>query len=88
LVRFKSTPAVVPPVIMDALMSQSDEGNCVDLSRPSYLPNQRVRIVEGPFQGYEAIFASHRGEDRVVVLFTMMQQHQHLVLPETAIEPA
>lgn len=80
------TPAVPEPVI-DELRRRADEENCIVLEA-DYRPNERVRITEGPLAGYEALFASRSGEERVIVLLEIMQRIQRLILPEQAIEQA
>lgn len=88
LVRFAGEPATVPDDIIDDLRQHTDQENCVDMTITHYKPNQRVRVVDGPFAGYEALFSSKKGEDRVIVLLNIMRQAQRLVMPEYAIEPA
>ncbi|MDN5870640.1 MAG: hypothetical protein L0H73_07990 [Nitrococcus sp.] len=50
--------------------------------------NQRVRIIDGPFAGHEALFCAHRGDDRALVLLDVMRQSQRLTLPESALAEA
>lgn len=88
LVSFNGRPARVPVEIIDQLQQEMGEQDSLDLTANRYQPNQKVRIVEGPFSGYEALFSSTRGEDRVIVLLNIMHQTQQLVFPEQAIEPA
>ncbi len=88
LVRFAGQPAIVPDDVIDSLHLHADQDNCVDMTVTRYRPNQRVRIVGGPFNGYEALFSSNKGEERVIILLNIMHRAQRLVLPEYAIEPA
>ena len=88
LVRFRDQPAVVPTQVIDNFRTLADGGNCISLNRERFAKDQRVRIVEGPFIGQEGIFQAHRGEDRVVILLTIMQQAQRLVFPEHIVDPA
>lgn len=88
LVRFSDKPVEVPESVINTLHACMDEDRCIDLTEAQLKPNLRVRICEGPFRGHEGLFCSKRGEDRVIVLVSIMQQPQHLTLPEHAIEPA
>lgn len=87
LVRFKDQPATVPTAIIDQLRQRMDAERCVDMSQGRFAANQRVRIVDGPFNGWEGIFQARKGEDRVIILLTMMQQAQKLAFPEACVEP-
>ncbi|WP_136246987.1 transcription/translation regulatory transformer protein RfaH [Halomonas borealis] len=42
---------------------------------------EAVEITEGPFQDLQAIFASHKGEERAIVLLNMLHQQQRLEMP-------
>ncbi len=77
LVSFGGTPAVVPEnlilEIRQRLAHIEAEGGLilVDLEQ-----GDKVRIVEGPFAGYEAIFDMRLpGKDRVQVLLSFLSQH-------------
>lgn len=81
------TPPVPDPVIED-LRGRVDDQHCIDLAGADYRPRERLRITEGLFAGYEALFHSRSGEERVVVLLEIMQRAQRLVLPERVLERA
>lgn len=87
LVRIGAHTPPVPEPVIDELRHRADEENCISLN-DDYRPNERVRITEGPLAGYEALFESRNGEERVTVLLEIMQRVQRLVLPEQAIEHA
>ncbi|MGM0983308.1 MAG: transcription/translation regulatory transformer protein RfaH [Pseudomonadota bacterium] len=42
---------------------------------------EAVEITEGPFKDLQAVFASHKGEERAIVLLNMLQKQQRLELP-------
>lgn len=76
LVQFGGEPTSVPDVLIEELRMrlekiQADGG----LVREEFEPGDRVQIVEGPFEGYEAIFDTRlSGNDRVQVLLTFLNQ--------------
>lgn len=84
LVRWGGCVPWIPERVIDDLRARLDANGCVDLC-PEFAPNQRVRITEGPFAGYEALFQARSGQERVVVLLNIMQQTQRVQLPEQAI---
>ncbi|UCC51518.1 MAG: hypothetical protein JSV68_20790 [Anaerolineaceae bacterium] len=77
LVSFGGTPAVVPnnliTEIQQRLLQIEAEGGLVMVDLE---PGDPVRIVEGPFAGYEAIFNMRLpGKDRVQVLLSFLSQY-------------
>ncbi|MDT8880498.1 transcription/translation regulatory transformer protein RfaH [Halomonas saccharevitans] len=40
-----------------------------------------VEITEGPFKDLQAVFASHKGEERAIVLLNLLHQQQRLEMP-------
>ena len=77
LVSFGGVPATVPENLIHELqqrLAQIDaEGGLIfaDLE-----PGDKVRIVEGPFAGYEAIFDMRLpGKDRIQILLSFLSQH-------------
>lgn len=42
---------------------------------------EAVQITEGPFKDLEAVFASHKGEERAIVLLNMLHRQQRLEVP-------
>jgi transcriptional antiterminator RfaH len=87
LVRWGACVPSVPEFIITALQQRTDsEAGAVDLTASEdFRPNDRVRIVEGPFAECDALFQARTGDERVVVLMEIMQQAQRLELPERAI---
>ena len=76
LVEFGGIPAVVPPNLisdLQQLMKQiKKEGG---LAKFEFKHGDSVRIVEGPFEGYEAMFDMHLpGADRAQVLLAFLSQ--------------
>jgi len=81
LVSFDNTPATVPENLITELRKRlaqiEAEGGLV---LAELQPGDWVRIVEGPFAGYEAIFDMRLpGRDRVQVLLSFLSQHPHPV---------
>lgn len=86
MVRWGNHVPVVPEAVILRLRESVAEDACVDMTHEdAYRPNEPVRITEGPFTGYDALYQARNGQERVVVLLEIMQQSQRLVLPDTSI---
>lgn len=89
LVTFGDEPAVVPPHLIDLLKKRvADLAATGGVVVEEFAEGDPVRIVSGPFAGYEAIFdASLSGNERVQVLLSFLSNHpQKLKLDRDAIE--
>ncbi len=73
LVRFGGQPAVVPDEVIDALLQCQDPTSGLHQeNRTPFSAGDRIRLVEGPFAGMEAVFAEPDGEKRVIVLLELL----------------
>ncbi|MGH2538311.1 MAG: transcription termination/antitermination protein NusG [Candidatus Promineifilaceae bacterium] len=71
LVEFGGRAPSVPEQMIQAIRQRLCEAQ---LSRPTFQAGERVRIVHGPFEGYEAIFDLElTGKDRVQLLLTFLR---------------
>ena len=88
LVSFGDIPAVVPENLIHELRSKIEELNVQEQTRISIKKGEAVRIVRGPFAGYEAIFDAHiPGSERVQVLLAFLSNYPHpFKLDESDIE--
>jgi transcription elongation factor/antiterminator RfaH len=86
LVAFGEIPAVVPDHLVQELKRRLAQLKVEAESVLDYLrKGDRVRIVSGPFQGYEAIFDSRApGKERVQVLLAFLSSHPHPVKLDAA----
>lgn len=78
LVTFGGEPAYVPDSLIDALGKRVNEINESGGELFNSLkPGDRVRIQEGPFTGYEAIFSARtNGNERVRVLLELISDRK------------
>ena len=73
LVRFGGQPAVVPDEVMDELLQCEDSASGLHQeNRTPISKGDRIRLVDGPFAGMEAVFAEQDGEKRVIVLLELL----------------
>lgn len=76
LVRFGDEAAVVSDQVIHELQRRLVLVQEKDFNKDNFEVGDRVRIVEGPFAGYEALFdARLSGGDRVQVLLAFLSQH-------------
>jgi transcription antitermination factor NusG len=86
LVEFGNIPAVVPSNLISDLQQLmgriKKEGG---LAKFEFKHGDSVRIVEGPFEGYEAMFDLHLpGSDRAQVLLAFLSQAPQPIQLDTA----
>ena len=86
LVRFGGRPAKVPEDLVSALAA--NEGGVWQLPSPNLKAGDRVRICEGPMIGYEGIFQSRRGKDRVTLLLDVVSRPARVEVALDQIERA
>lgn len=77
LVSYGGEPAVVPPPLIKELKQRLAELEAKGgLTQRAFKRGDRVRIVKGPFEGYEGIFDAHLpGHERVQVLLAFLSTH-------------
>jgi len=81
-VAFDGTPARVPDELVPSIRQRVDEVNAAGGELFHELESGApVRVTEGPFAGYEAIFdARLPGTERVRVLIKLLQQRRQLTV--------
>ncbi|RFA26408.1 transcription/translation regulatory transformer protein RfaH [Alkalilimnicola ehrlichii] len=89
LVRWGGVVPSVPEAVVERLQARMATNGWIDFTaRDDFRLNERLRITDGPFAGYEALFQARNGEERVVVLLNIMRQEQRLSLPAQAVARA
>lgn len=85
-VSFDGTPARVPDGLVPAIRARVDAGNAAGGEALHELqPGQPVRVTEGVFAGYEAIFdARLKGSERVRVLLSLLQGRKQVAVELSA----
>lgn len=86
LVRFGQEPARVPDNLIQCLRSREDAEGILIPSTKDYVPGDKLRIAEGPFEGYEAIFSCNTAKKRVIVLLKIAESFIKLELDQSLIE--
>jgi transcriptional antiterminator RfaH len=86
LVSAGADPIVVPPASITEIRARGIDG-VVEIHEDPFDSGQAVRVVEGPFRGFEAIFERYlSGAERVAILLSTIEQTgPRVVLPATAL---
>ena len=75
IVRFGQLPAKVPDSLISKLRDREDEAGIQVLPVRKLSAGDRLRIAEGPLEGYEGLFYAHSSRDRVVLLIQILEQN-------------
>ena len=87
-VRFGSELCRVPIEVIEQLIcSQPDRDKPIDPARV-FKPGDRVRIVEGPLAGVNAIFQTKSAEERVYLLLDLLGRTNQVVVSAHQVVPA
>jgi transcriptional antiterminator RfaH len=86
IVRFGEDYAVVPDRVIHELHLRANDRGLHEGADRYPKPHDRIRVKEGPFEGMEAIFQRDCGEDRVLVLMSILGHDRTVKLPEHSIE--
>ena len=86
IVSAGNDPLAVPLVVIDEIRRRGTNG-VVKIQELAYDSGQRLRVVEGPFRGFEAIFERYlSGAERVAILLSAIEATGlRVVLPASAV---
>jgi transcriptional antiterminator RfaH len=73
LVKFGNTPARCPDAEVAKLLARSDDGGIMALPpAPTIALGTRVRVIDGPFRGFEGLYAGMIARDRERILIDLL----------------
>lgn len=86
IVSAGNDPLVVPLCVVDEIRQRAVDG-VIKLEEKPFDSGERVRVVEGPFRGFEAIFDRYlSGAERVAILLSAVEANGlRMVLPTSAV---
>jgi transcriptional antiterminator RfaH len=87
LIRFGMTPAKVPDTLINSLRKNENTLGIHELPSKSLSSGDKLLIVEGPFEGYEATLFSQKSDDRIIVLLKIAENYVKVKLEKSLIEP-
>jgi transcriptional antiterminator RfaH len=80
IVTFGDTPLPVDDALIETLREQGSDRQ--DATANVYFrAGEAVEITEGPFKALQAVFASHKGDERAIVLLNLLHRQQQLEMP-------
>jgi len=88
LVRFSDMPTVVPTQLIEQIKLLANVEGLIDKTSESqsvYKPGDLVQIIDGSFNGWEAVVKEQDGDQRVHLLLTMLGSEQVIKLPLYAV---
>lgn len=83
LVAFGLYPVPVPDEVIEALRQAQSANDDI----PAIRPGDRLRIRNGPFTNLEGVFQRFDGDERIVVLLSLLHKQHELHLPAGDIDP-
>jgi len=66
-------PARVPEMLINSLKQNENSIGIHELPSKSISPEDKLLIVEGPFEGFEATLFSQKSNGRVIVILIMAE---------------
>ena len=88
MVRFGAIPAVVPENMIANLKSNEDEIGLQSFEKNELKQGDKVAIIDGLFEGYEAIYQQMKGTERVSVLLDIVGKSTQVTLSINELEIA
>lgn len=82
LVRQGIEPAVVPEQVIEFLQANADPETGLHHfgDKTRFKRGDRVKVLEGPFEGLEGVLLKEKGEDRVIVLLAILGGQRNVAL--------
>lgn len=88
LVRFGQIPARVPEALIESIKSRENEQGVHVFKKPAFLIGDKVRIIDGPFDGIEAVIFSKTSKERTVLLMKLLEKYVKVEINDINLEPA
>lgn len=87
MVKFGNIPAKISESMVTSIKTRENAEGIHEVLSADFAEGQAVRIAEGPFEGYEAIFKAKNGEQRAIVLLSIAQKMAKIQIDIDKIEP-
>ncbi len=88
VLKFGNRYAEAPAGLIESLQARADASGLHVLADSGLRKGDRLRIIAGPFEGFEAVFECERGADRSRVLLDVLGASTSVTLPAGFIVPA
>jgi len=88
MVRFGGMPAVVPENMITNLQNNENEFGLQSLEKNELKQGDKVDIIDGPFEGYKAVYQKMKSTERVSVLLDVVGKNTQVTLSVHELEIA
>lgn len=88
MVQFGGIPAVVPEFMIEKIKKNENEFGLQDFIKKELEIGEKVEIVNGPFEGYKAIYHGMKSAERVSVLLDIVGKNTQVTLSVHELEIA
>jgi transcriptional antiterminator RfaH len=86
LVKFGMVPARVSESLVAAIKQRENDEGIHEIQVDVFEAGQEVRIAEGPFEGYEAMFKAKSGQERAILLLKIAENMVKIQIDTDKIE--
>lgn len=76
LLRFGEQPATLDNAIIEDIRQRTRQ----NAPAPEFSQGEAIRLTEGPFKDYQAIFNRYDGEERAIILIQLLNQQNQLLV--------
>ena len=88
MVRFGGMPAVVPENMITNLKNNENEFGLQSFEKKELKQGDKVEIIDGPFEGYQAVYQKMKSTERVSVLLDIVGKNTQVTLSVNELEIA
>lgn len=88
MVRFGGLPAVVPELLIAALINNENQFGLQSIEKKELKLGDKVEIIDGPFEGYTAVYQKMKSTERVSVLLDIVGKNTQVTLSKNELEIA
>ena len=88
MVRFGGLPVVAPENMIDNLKSNENEFGLQSFDKKEWKQGDKVEIIDGTFEGYNAIYQKMKSAERVSVLLDVVGKNTQVTLSVHELEIA
>jgi len=88
LVKFGQVAAKVPEMLISIIQKRENSDGIHILTYKDFISGDKVRIAEGPMEGFEGIFQCKTGKERAILLIELIQNHIRVEVETDKIEPS
>jgi len=86
VVSFGGLPPPVDEMIINELKTENAQGRVFALEPEGFKEGEKIRVIEGPFAGFSAVFKGElKSRDRVIILLNLLKTSVHSELSRNAI---